>query len=79
MSGMSDLQDSQGFDLMIEVFMGLHLWSIAQTRCGEVSTCTYNFNKSLDRRSKKTVLICECIFLRFVRLDCSCRCRMAFY
>lgn len=70
MSGMLDLQEFQGFDLAMKVFMVLHLWSIFQTRCVEAGTCTYiSFNKSLDimsKRSKKTGLICDCIFLWFV-------------
>ena len=79
-----DLPDFQEFDSVMKINMGLQLRSITQIGFGEGfgdgDTCTYiNLNKSLDCVFIKTRLISDMISFMFVLLDCSCRCRMAFY
>ena len=78
-----DLPDFQEIDSVVKIYMGLQLRSIAQTGFDEVlmkAICVYiNFNKSLDCVFIKTRLISDMICFMFVRLDCSCRCRMAFH
>ena len=70
-------------DLVIKVVRGLHSESITQTGYGgsESGEVCVNiiFNKSRDFISKKNGLIDDCLCVLFVRRDCLCRCRMAFY
>ena len=81
MSMTLDLPDFQGIDLVVKIYMGLQLRSIAQTDFDEVlmkAAFVYiNFNKSLDCVLIKTRLISDMICFMFVQLDCSCACPMA--